>query len=280
MQILSVTFAASRGSSIPEGKRRPTAFEPYVVVDRRPTTPASHPYTAIPRGAGSRPTTLYFRELDGFANFFLRNPRDEAGFGGAVFSGVLTDGSSFSVRGPWSGSCALINSIPGLASSPLSHIAISDSPPHSWIAAFVTIPVLREIETHVAPHWRLEVPSSPPISPRGGLADLSDAQSAAVLAGTSDDPALSNPGYPYFVPTAPFADCATCDGFATISLGPCSRCDGTGIDPRYPQSRCHAHDSVSGGWCSRGTLHKSCPTCGNRHCAAGIAAYPHMEFGV
>jgi len=247
MEILSVKFYATRGEATPEGKRRPTAFEPYATVDRCPQIPASHPYTAIPRGSGPHSSVLYFREHEGFANFFVHNPHDEAGFGGAVFSGTLISGESFSVRGPWSGSCALINSIPGLATEPLAHIAISDDPPHSWIAAFVTLSILREIEAHVAPHWQLEIPESPQ-TPSRYTVELSDQQGSIV-----DE--RSNPGHPYFVPTATFDDCASCKGFATISLGGCERCNGAGMDPRYPHNpyaRCLHRDAASGAWCYKG----------------------------
>lgn len=55
--------------------------------------------------------TLYVSVLDGVADFFLHDRRDEKGYGGAVVTGYLEDGRQFSVKGPWSSSCATVNAL-------------------------------------------------------------------------------------------------------------------------------------------------------------------------
>lgn len=54
--------------------------------------------------------TAYFAQHEsGYVNFFYHDPMRETGYGGAIFTGTLEDGSRFSVRGPWSSNCQAMN---------------------------------------------------------------------------------------------------------------------------------------------------------------------------
>lgn len=55
--------------------------------------------------------TLYLSVLEGVADFFVADPRDKSGYGGATFSGTLESGEPFSCVGPWSGSARAVSSL-------------------------------------------------------------------------------------------------------------------------------------------------------------------------
>lgn len=46
---------------------------------------------------------LYFAEHDGIARYFVEDPGNQHGYGGAVFNVVMTDGTRRAIKGPWSG---------------------------------------------------------------------------------------------------------------------------------------------------------------------------------
>lgn len=70
-----------------------------VLVDHLPRQDEYTYATVSARGAGR---VAYFGEIDGIVDFFVHDPSDERGFGGAVFTPRLHDGTQPSVRGPWS----------------------------------------------------------------------------------------------------------------------------------------------------------------------------------
>lgn len=262
MQIISVAFVTGSSSFI-SGKRRPTSFEPWCVIDNFPETPQNYPYRVINRGNGRR---LFYRECQGSCHFFEHNPQNEAGYGGAVFTGVLEDGSTFSVKGPWSSSCETVNAL-GLPSSPCAHVAIrKPSEPYSWRARFVTLPILQKIAEIVRLNWNLIVPiSALTISKTKHEESWSFCASDEQLRAIRGRVMHSNT--PYFVPVREFEDCATCEGKSYILGDTCWRCRGQGTYNGFSCFNCHG----------RGRISKSCSVCGNRGCASGIAPYPFMR---
>lgn len=262
MRIISVEFVASSSSSI-NGKRRPTSFEPYCVIDNFPETPQDYPYRVIDRGQGRR---LFFREYQGSCQFFEHNPRDEAGYGGAVFTGTLDNGSTFSVKGPQSSSCETVNAL-GLPSSPCAHVAVrKPSEPRSWRARCVTLPILEQIAKVVESDWRLIVPVDAGYGIDDNRASWSFGASDEQLRAIRGE--VSHSITPYFVPLQEFEDCATCEGKSYILDKLCKNCLGSGKDPR--RFKCFDCNG-------RGHLTKSCPVCGNRGFASGIVPYPFMR---
>lgn len=266
MEIHKVTFYASCGVSTPEGKRRPASFEPYCVIEGFPTSPASYPYKVVERGSGRR---LFFREYDGVVTFFEHDPQDESGFGGATFHGITENGNSFSVKGPWSSSCETVNSL-RLPSSPCAHIAVSEpGNPHSWVARFVTLPILRRIEEFCGADWELRIPETQEVVSKKSeppwAVGLSDAQLMAVEDG------IPRSTIPRFVPRRQFDDCPSCGGFSSVDGGACSRCNGSGRSPRNDDLSCIECNG-------RGRKRDPCLTCGRRFCSSGIAPYPLLAL--
>lgn len=261
MKIHDIHLYAVQGGPAPGGKRRPMAFEPYCLIEGFPAMPANLPYRVVGRDYGCR---LFFREHEGSAQFFEHNPRDQAGYGGALFEGLLEDGSAFSVKGPWSSSCETVNAL-GLPSAPCAPVAVS--PPQeypSWRAMHVTLPILKQIADFLAPDWALVVPT-----PRGG-------EEVPWLAGASDEQLCAIGGgwqiaVPHFMPTREFEDCPDCEGRGSVGAGACDFCSGSGAWPGQPGRRCYKCQG-------RGFKLDPCPTCGRRGCASSIAPYPWLKM--
>lgn len=52
----------------------------------------------------------YFAEhKSGYVHYFYHTPRNQTGFGGSTFTGKLVDGSTFTVKGPWSSNSQAMN---------------------------------------------------------------------------------------------------------------------------------------------------------------------------
>lgn len=51
----------------------------------------------------------YWAQDGDFVTFFFHAPGNQTGYGGSTFSGVLEDGSEFSVKGPWSSNAMDMN---------------------------------------------------------------------------------------------------------------------------------------------------------------------------
>lgn len=262
MKIRDATLYAVQAGPAPGGKRRPQAFEPYCLIEGFPAMPDDLPYRVIVRGGGRR---LFFREHKGSCQFFEHNPRDEHGYGGAIFSGVLEDGQPFSVKGPWSSSCETVNAL-GLPSAPCAHIAVSPPKEHpSWRAMYVTLPILEQIAAFLAPDWTLIVPAPREAEERPWSSGASDEQLRVINLGEH------RPAVPYFAPTRDFEDCPGCEGRGSVKAGACDFCAGSGQWPGRPESRCYKCQG-------RGHKLDPCPICGRRFCASGIALYPRLKM--
>lgn len=99
----------SPGSNRPtaSGARTPCLWRLEMLLDRIP----EHDERRYERIDVSGGCVLYVSIAAGVADFFLHDPRDQGGYGGAKFSGTLVDGSAFTVTGPWSSSCSTVNGL-------------------------------------------------------------------------------------------------------------------------------------------------------------------------
>ncbi len=261
MKILDAWFIAVSNHQTPEGKRRPGAFEPRCLVDSLPVMPPDLPYRVPARRDGRR---LFFREHEGLIEFFEHNPRNENGYGGAVLSGLLTDGTAFKVKGPWSSSCGTVNAL-GLPSSPCAGIAAKAVGGPAWGLRhlIVTLPILEQVALAAAPDWKLVVPESRGVVEGRWAAGMSDEQLRAI--GDGEPVAI-----PHFLPSRDLEDCVGCEGTGGVRAGSCGFCSGTGIWPRsstdQPCYRCQG----------RGYERSSCPACDRSVCGMGIAPYPRL----
>jgi len=261
MQIRDVTLYAVQGGPAPGGKHRPQAFEPYCLIEGLPAIPYDQPYRVVARGS----RRLFFREREGFCQFFEHNPRDEHGYGGAVFSGVLEGGQPFSVKGPWSSSCETVNAL-GLPSAPCAPIAASSPGDYpSWRAMHATLPILEKIAAFLTPDWTLIVPPSREAEEKLWMIGASDEQLRAIEGGQR------RIAVPHFVPTRDFEDCPDCEGRGSVKADACDFCAGSGQWPGRPKSRCYRCQG-------RGYKLDPCPACGRRFCASGIAPYPRLKM--
>lgn len=250
MRVADVKIYAMGGAGTADGKRRPTSFQPYCTIEDYPEIGPMIPY----KTSKIKGKTLYYREANDRADFFLHDPRNERGYGGAVFSGVLEDGTEFKVRGPWSSSDSFVNSL-GLLSTPVANLAVGAG--HSWRSVHASQRVWELVAAYLSPDWVLEIDTA--ATPC--CIDLADDQ-ASVVQGTRTRTGLR------LVPTREFDDCVRCSGVGSLVGPKCSTCSGSGQHVKDPHMPC---------WNCGGKGHKvkGCDLCG-WGCTAGIGPYPHL----
>lgn len=91
-----------------------------------------------PKGNG----TMYYAEKGGYVRFFLHNPKNETGFGGATFRGVLEDGTGFAVKGPWSSNPDAVRKVFGIDTLDVSMTEDEETfyaKGYSWLGGHITL---------------------------------------------------------------------------------------------------------------------------------------------
>lgn len=102
--------------------------------------------------------TAYYNEIDGDVSFFFHNPRNEQGYGGAIFKGKLEDGTEFSVRGPWSSNPGAMKKLFGVDTMDVS---ITDDPEvwergYTFYAGHITVELAKEAIPFILPDFTIE----------------------------------------------------------------------------------------------------------------------------
>lgn len=243
VKVLKATLRANGGGPIAENRRGPTHFSVELLLDRIPSREEYRYKTYKSMG-----NTWYIGLVDGIANFFCYNPRDKQGYGGRIFTGLLEDGSSFSVRGPWSSGPSEINSfslIPTVVeASATTNPEDFDRGYTLYAISGVTREIINQAE-NLLPGWsyRHFLHSRHPAS-----IGASEEQTRAI-----EMPDGPRSGWIYY---KDFDPCPTCDGISYVEAR-----------PKEPRA-----------WYSERTKKwtKVCPTCGNG-CDAGIVPVPGMR---
>ena len=70
-------------------------------------------YLAYNYGSDNRVAYISMPHPSGLVSFKFHDPDNEHGFGGGVFEIAMYDGPVIKIKGPWSGSCGLVNQITG-----------------------------------------------------------------------------------------------------------------------------------------------------------------------
>lgn len=99
----------------------------------------------------------YFHNESGYVSFFHHNPRDERGFGGREWTVKLRDGSTDTVKGPWSSNAAQMERLFGVLAVGVS---LTDEPEvfkrgHTFYAAHVTEEIARTALAFAGTEWQL-----------------------------------------------------------------------------------------------------------------------------
>lgn len=122
---------------------------------------------------------LYFSLLDGIADFVLHDPRDQSGFGGAVFNLPMRTGETVSIKGPWSSSCEFVNSL-GICETLYPATVRPPDRTDRWVSG-VTGSVVEQAMRFL-PDWRFIGYAHPSDTPN---AILSDGQ-ARIVSGVNE----------------------------------------------------------------------------------------------
>ena len=77
-----------------------------ILVDEVPNT-SSIKHHKIDLGNG----VMYIGQKEGYVHYVFHNPRDEEGFGGALFNLPMEDGEVEKIKGPWSSRAGVINQL-------------------------------------------------------------------------------------------------------------------------------------------------------------------------
>jgi hypothetical protein len=248
IRVLDAALIPWMGGQIAPGWRGPEAFSLQLLVDRIPTREERR-YKTLRKPNG----TLYVSLLDGVASFFHHDPSDQAGYGGAVFTGLLESGEPFSVKGPWSSGPSEVNAS-GLI-EPVVEASATTSPKDwergythyglSGVTAGVVDQALRFL-----PGWRFEWPNAGVGRP-AAAGNLSDQQTAAVVEKRLPGGWTYEPG---------FERCPGCEGAAYLP----------------------AAEGEAGAWKTfEGDWRRSCPTCNQGswpQLTAGIVPVPGLRI--
>lgn len=247
MSIIRVLDAALRpGMSLGiDGRRIPSAWSIELLLDHLPDY-ADRRYKTLYRNG----RTFYVSELDGIANFFVHNPRNQEGYGGRVLTGTLESGEPFSVKGPWSSGSGEINTL-GLIPPVIPAAATTSR--EDWERGYtlfalsgVTMPVIDQALRYL-PGWSFGGGDPAPAHEDIGL-ELSDEQCRAVFG-------VAGSGFVYESELPP---CLVCAGRSFVEA---------------------AQDEPDSFVSSRTkTWTKLCPECGNLGVLAGIAPIPGIRW--
>jgi hypothetical protein len=88
----------------PHGGGTPTQWNLFIEVDE---FPKKEDFTYQTYKVS--PFTLYWGEKNGFVSFYVEDPLDRHGYGGATFDLRLEDGSVVALKGPWSSRTSVMN---------------------------------------------------------------------------------------------------------------------------------------------------------------------------
>lgn len=102
-------------------------------------------------------TASYLSVTDGIVSYFWHNPKNETGYGGSVFELNMIDGSTRSIRGPWSSNNDWIRQVFGLDSV---HVAYVDKPEsyergYTFYAGDITVEKAQEAIKLAGEEWEL-----------------------------------------------------------------------------------------------------------------------------
>lgn len=94
--------------------------------------------------------TLYFAERDGLVQFYAHHPKNESGYGGAVFPLIMSDGTIRDVKGPWSSRSAVMNE-----HFPHSIECLFITPSGGRQFGHITVDLAQELKAAHVPDWKL-----------------------------------------------------------------------------------------------------------------------------
>jgi hypothetical protein len=249
VKVIKASLRAHSGGTLAAGRRGPTGFSIELLLDRLPALEEYRYKTVHAHGC-----TWYIGLVDGVARFFCHNPRDESGYGGRTFTGLLENGSSFQVKGPWSSGPSEINSfnvIPPVVEA--SGTTSEDDFNRGWTLyslSGVTLDVIRQAERLLL-GWSY-------------IHQVHRRHSATLGASEEQARVIEHPDGPRsgWIYHKPFEPCPTCDGRSFIRASP--REKGAWESYRVP-----------GEWT------KACPTCNpgsSCACDAGIVPVTGMRW--
>lgn len=250
IRVIDAALIPWMAGQLAPGWRGPQAFSLQLFVDRIPAREERR-YKTLRKSNG----TLYVSLVDGVANFFHHTPSDQAGYGGAVFTGLLETGEPFSVKGPWSSGSSEVNAT-GLIEPVIEASATTNSV--DWDRGYtfyglsgVSAGVVEQALQYL-PRWRFDWPSEQTGRPTAA-GNLNDQQTAAVVGERPAGGWIYEPG---------FERCPGCGGAGSIPADG----DTTGASKNFETKQ----------W------RRACPMCNGSSyplLTAGIVPAPGLRIG-